>query len=1063
MCFSVQHTSLRVFRDLAALLFLSLSVSASADPIISEVLASNKAGLTDDDGEFSDWIEIFNPDDAPVNLGGWSLTDNVKNRTKWKFPAVSVAAQGYLVVFASNKDRADPARPLHTNFALDADGEYLALIKPDGSTAAAEFLPAFPPQVANISYGITQSAGEAAQWGYFAKPTPAKTNAGAGGLTLIHQVTFSSPPAPFTGSLSLTLSGAGAGETIRYVLGTPSATVGAALDDPTSASTEYTSPLTLTQATVIRAAVFSADGARRGAVSAAQYVPLDVTTDARLDGFNSQLPVLVLDDHGLGELVKDEIDHPSWFSLWRPNSEEIAKLTALPTLVTPMLMSVRGASSAIFPKKSWKIELNDALGKKAPQALFGFPSNAEWNVIGYFYFDPSLIRSPVAYALSNQIGRWAARTEFVEVFFNHNGGALDATDYAGVYAVTDKMEVGPDRVAVAPLAATDVDAASITGGYLLKIDDPDPERFSWRTSRNFPSRDLAVSLIVDSPKLSKLSSAQSAYIKDYVQQFEDALYGDQQAGWTTRKYLEFIDRPSWVDHHLLNTFLKNTDAFWRSSYFTKDRNAKLAAGPIWDFDRSMGSVDGRDANTDTWGLETNTLNGPVVDYWGFGWWGVLAQDADFRQGWVDRWQTLRRSQFADENLTAVVDKLAATIGPAAAARDASKWWPNQSRFGDHAGEIAHLRDWLLRRAKWIDAQFIAAPMLLASGDQISLSPPTGAELVYTLDGSDPRGADGKPSPTAIVTTQGVTLAAFSKVNARAYRADHLAFPSTPWSGLAAASGASISSPSSPARLVNLSSRARISAGTDVVIAGFVVADAAAKPLLARAVGPTLGDFGVLDALADPVLRVVRADGTEVASNAAWSEGSDAAQVTAVTARVGGFPLLPGSRDAALLLKLPAGAYSMHVSSGTQTAGTSLVELYETDEVGSAINISSRAEVRPDGPLIAGFVINGTAPRRLLIRGVGPALGSAGVPNPLSDPMLSLHRGDAIIATNNDWGTAATSADIVSVSAQAGAFSLADGSRDAVLLVTLAPGTYSAVVKSQDNGSGSALVEVYEVH
>src|SRR5690606_21792199 len=110
-------------------------------------------------------------------------------------------------------------------------------------------------------------------------------------------------------------------------------------------------------------------------------------------------------------------------------------------------------------------------------------------------------------------------------------------------------------------------------------------------------------VMVDSPKLSKLTSAQTDYIRDYVQRFEDALYADYDRQWATHGYLEYIDRASWIDHHLLNTFLKNADAFWRSSYFTKGRDAKLVAGPIWDFDRSMGSTDLRIQRWDTWDAE----------------------------------------------------------------------------------------------------------------------------------------------------------------------------------------------------------------------------------------------------------------------------------------------------------------------------------------------------------------------------------------------------------------------------------------------------------------------------
>jgi hypothetical protein len=129
-------------------------------PVISEFLASNGSGLTDQFGGREDWIELHNPTKAAVNLNGWYLTANSTNLKKWKFPAVTLPAGGYMVVFASNRDLRNAANPLHTNFKLGASGEYLALVKPDGTTVASEFNPTFPAQATDISYGLTPVAGD---------------------------------------------------------------------------------------------------------------------------------------------------------------------------------------------------------------------------------------------------------------------------------------------------------------------------------------------------------------------------------------------------------------------------------------------------------------------------------------------------------------------------------------------------------------------------------------------------------------------------------------------------------------------------------------------------------------------------------------------------------------------------------------------------------------------------------------------------------------------------------------------------------------------------------------
>jgi hypothetical protein len=132
---------------------LERRLAMAAQPIINEVLAGNDGVIQDVDGDYSDLIEIYNAGDAPINLNGWSLTDEDDDLDKWQFPAVDLAAGQYLVVFASGKDRAVAGSQLHTSFSLSADGEYLALVRPD-LTVASQFSPAFPPLPDDVSYGI---------------------------------------------------------------------------------------------------------------------------------------------------------------------------------------------------------------------------------------------------------------------------------------------------------------------------------------------------------------------------------------------------------------------------------------------------------------------------------------------------------------------------------------------------------------------------------------------------------------------------------------------------------------------------------------------------------------------------------------------------------------------------------------------------------------------------------------------------------------------------------------------------------------------------------------------
>ena len=134
---------------------------AAANLYLTEFLADNTAGLRDSDGEYSDWIEIFNASPVPADLEGHYLTDDESALTKWSFPAVELGPGQFMLVFASEKNRRDPEAELHTNFKIDKEGEYLGLVAPDGISVISEFGSAdspLPDQRQDISYGLAQTS-----------------------------------------------------------------------------------------------------------------------------------------------------------------------------------------------------------------------------------------------------------------------------------------------------------------------------------------------------------------------------------------------------------------------------------------------------------------------------------------------------------------------------------------------------------------------------------------------------------------------------------------------------------------------------------------------------------------------------------------------------------------------------------------------------------------------------------------------------------------------------------------------------------------------------------------
>lgn len=263
------------------------------------------------------------------------------------------------------------------------------------------------------------------------------------------------------------------------------------------------------------------------------------------------------------------------------------------------------------------------------------------------------------------------------------------------------------------------------------------------------------------------------------------------------------------------------------------------------------------------------------------------------------------------------------------------------------------------------------------------------------------------------------------------------------------------------RLINLSIRTRAGTGAQVLTAGFAIAGAGTKQLLVRGIGPALAQFGVTDVLADP--RIEFFDGqTSVAANDDWDGGP---MLASTFSSAGAFALPFGSKDAALVGNFSPKSYTVQLTGAGGATGLALAELYDLDRIDSEtrlINLSGRCSVGTGADkLNAGFVIGGAGSRTLLIRAVGPALNQFGVPGVLADPRLKLYNSSGRqIYENDDWGG---SSSYSAAFAQAGAFALPTGSKDAALVVVLPAGAYTAEVSGVNSTTGAALVEIYDLN
>ena len=271
-------------------------------------------------------------------------------------------------------------------------------------------------------------------------------------------------------------------------------------------------------------------------------------------------------------------------------------------------------------------------------------------------------------------------------------------------------------------------------------------------------------------------------------------------------------------------------------------------------------------------------------------------------------------------------------------------------------------------------------------------------------------------------------------------------------------------PAQDTRLSNVSVRTA-AGGADILITGFTIGPGPNKTILVRAVGPTLGIFGVPGTLADPKLELYNSSAVKIGENDNFN-AVDAATFTAV----GAFPLGVGAKDAAIVTTLAPGSYTAQVTGVGGVSGVALVEVYEvTGGATRLINLSTRAQVGTGSNiLIPGITVAaGAGTRRLLLRAVGPTLGIFGVPGTLTDPKLELYSGPNKMAENDNWGTpvGAATADGTTLAAAftaSGAFALTAGSKDAALLINLTAGSYTLQVSGVGGTTGVALVEVYDL-
>nr|WP_314835425.1 CotH kinase family protein [uncultured Flavobacterium sp.] len=401
---------------------------------------------------------------------------------------------------------------------------------------------------------------------------------------------------------------------------------------------------------------------------------VSITTD---NNPNTNLPLDILDDPKILATMK---------IIKRPDETR----NYLTDINTPTFLNyngrigieIRGSSSQTLPKKGYGLTTLKADNTSNNNVeLLGMPSENDW-VLNGIAFDPSLIRDYLSYNLSRQIGNYATRTAYCEVVING--------EYKGLYILQEKIKAGTDRVNVLKIGTSDISSPNVTGGFITKADKTtggDP--IAW----SMPSYTTTVDFIHELPKPAAVLPAQTAYIYDQFLQL--ASTSNANATSVINGYPSVIDVPSFVDFMLINELASNADAYQFSTYFHKDRNGKLRAGPIWDFNLTYGN------DLFLWGYDrskTNIWQFSNGDNEGAKFWTDLFNNPLYKCYFAKRWNQLTQTG-QPLNYSSLVQFIDATLSyiSEAKVREHQKW----GTVTNQDTEITNLKTFLSNRISWI--------------------------------------------------------------------------------------------------------------------------------------------------------------------------------------------------------------------------------------------------------------------------------------------------------------------------------------------------------------------------
>lgn len=348
-------------------------------------------------------------------------------------------------------------------------------------------------------------------------------------------------------------------------------------------------------------------------------------------------------------------------------------------------IEIRGSSSQVSPKKSYGLTTrmaDDVTNNNV--SLLGMPEENDW-VLGGMVFDTALIRDYLCHSLSRQMGNYASRARYCEVIINNV--------YHGLYILQEKLKAEDERIDVTKISTTDNLLPDLSGGYIVKADKITGDDYINWTMYSWNGANIEY--ILELPKQENATTAQVNFIKSVFFNLETAA---KNGNWSVvNGYPSIIDVPSFIDFMLINEFASNADAYTYSTYFHKDRNGKLRAGPLWDFDLTYGN------DLFIWNFDRSKTYIWQFQYGGNDgsrFWYDLFYNPQFRCYLSRRWNELIQpgQPLSHALLEDFIDQTAALISEAV-ARDYQRW----GKSGSHTQRIANIKSFIAARIAWMTA------------------------------------------------------------------------------------------------------------------------------------------------------------------------------------------------------------------------------------------------------------------------------------------------------------------------------------------------------------------------